>query len=62
MSKIDDFRVGQMVASREFPDDKGQVQKIDEEEHLVYVRFPTSRGSDVDSLDPGDLIPLETIE
>lgn len=59
---VADFHVGQVVAAADFPDDLGQVERIDYDEEMVYVRFPTKNGHDTVDLDPGDVIAKETTE
>lgn len=56
--KLDDITEGQKVADREFPEIVGVVERIDYDEDMVYVKFPTRLGSDTVDLDPADLVPV----
>lgn len=57
--KIDDITIGQHVAGRDFPDQGGTVERIDHDEHIVYVRFTLDHGrTSLDDIDPSDLVPF----
>lgn len=56
---IEDFRKGMMVRLSE--GEQGQVERIDEDENIVWVKIPLANGSDTVDVDPSDLEPLETI-
>lgn len=56
----DDFRKGMMVRLSE--GEQGQVERIDEDDNLLYVRVSLPGGeTDLVDVDPGDVEPLETI-
>lgn len=54
--KLEDIEIGQQLASREFPTEIGTVERIDWDDQIVYLRVPTSRGTDLMDLDPADLV------